>query len=401
MNYSINVTKTNYSGEDFKFKDVKNKKTWAKINYVLFENILKYLSPFEICAFQRISPHWYKALRSDTVWPALCREIWPILYSKYLKGSDLINKRTFFIKQFLQFNPTKIASTLLREGSVIAPIGDLIAFDKDTAISCIASETILKVWNVTSGKLVKVLWGDDPMVSLVKISKRLIASCSKDSMRVKIWSVLENRVYKFLWCEKAITPLMATFKKNSIITTSHDHVLTLWNFVRDKKKFDFVGHTARISGIVVLKHYIISSSYDGTLRLWDGLSGKFLRVLKGYDSSPITKLVAFNKKCVLSGSKEGVLSLWDVFSGKELNVFSLYDSTSVTALAVLNERFVAVGFADGTIKICDILVGKNLSILKGHSSKISALIALNMKCLISCSADGRSRVWSYPSFGAV
>lgn len=401
MTYAINVTKSNYCREETQFKEVKNKKTWAKISYVLFENILKYLSPFEICAFQRISPYWCKALKSDTVWPALCREIWPVLYSKCLKGPDLINKRTFFIKQFLQFNPTKIASTLLREGSAIAHIDGMIAFDKDTAISCVASEAILKVWNVTSGKLVKVLKGDDPMASLVKISKRLIASTSNDSMRVKIWSVLENRVYKCLWCEKAITPLIVAFKKDSIITTSHDHVLTLWNFMRDKKKFDFVGHTARISGIVVLKHYIISSSYDGTLRLWDGLSGKFHRVLKGYDSSPITKLVAFNKNCVLSGSEEGVLSLWDVISGKELQVLSLYDSTSVTALAILNERLVAAGFADGTIKICDIVAGKNLSILRGHRSEISALVALNAKGLISCSADGKGRVWSYPSLGAV
>lgn len=66
---------------------------------------------------------------------------------------------------------------------------------------------------------------------------------------------------------------------------------------------------------------LASGSFDGTVKLWDALSGALVRTLEGHTDK--VRGVAFNKKgdLLASTGDDRTVKLWDVASGRELKTF--------------------------------------------------------------------------------
>lgn len=66
---------------------------------------------------------------------------------------------------------------------------------------------------------------------------------------------------------------------------------------------------------------LVTGGIDGTIRLWDVESGKFLRALLGHDSYVYSLSWSPNSSTVASaGSHDGTVRLWDVESGRQTQV---------------------------------------------------------------------------------
>ena len=70
-----------------------------------------------------------------------------------------------------------------------------------------------------------------------------------------------------------IQTLVVTSDNKYIISGSYDRTIRTWNLLEKRQKTVFKGHSSNIMSVAVTKDnkYIISVSYDKTIRIWNFL----------------------------------------------------------------------------------------------------------------------------------
>jgi len=177
-----------------------------------------------------------------------------------------------------------------------------------------------------------------------------------------------------------------------------------------------LGHSDEVTNafFVPNSNCIISSSLDGSIKIWELDLGRELKTLK---DSKIQKLVwsqnrrehepnitdkiyslavSPNGKYIISGGVFGHLNIWDVSTGEKYKtVKSIWRNELISTIAFSNngEKFIT-GSEDGKIQIWDF---SHRSIAKGHekhSSRVNSIaIDPNDQFILSGSSDGSLILW--------
>ncbi|PLZ04561.1 AAA-like domain-containing protein [Fischerella thermalis] len=185
------------------------------------------------------------------------------------------------------------------------------AFSPDGKTIVLSSDNTIKLWDLTTGQVIKTLSGNESEKTMVfSPDGKTIASGGYDKT-IKLWDIATGKVIKTLTYGSSVTN----------ITFSPDGKL------------------------------LAAGSSDKTIKLWDIASGKVIQTLTGH--SNIVKSVVFSPdgKVVASGSNDNTIKLWNVATGKEIRTFTGHTSF-VTSLAFSNDgKVLASGSADKTIKL--------------------------------------------------
>ena len=201
------------------------------------------------------------------------------------------------------------------------------------------------------------------------------------------------------------------------------------------------GHTGAVWSVCVSADgkRVLTSGADKTLRLWDGHTGKELRVFEGHTDQIYSAALSPDGKRVLSGSVDNTVRLWDATTGKELQkmtghageIQNVAFATKSKTLSVGYEKYlwdldtgewgkvrVLIGHAvtgyciaysdqaklvattgpDLSIRLWDLETGNELRKLTGHTQGIpSVRFSPDGKRLVSASYDSTLRIWDVES----
>jgi WD40 repeat protein len=141
-------------------------------------------------------------------------------------------------------------------------------------------------------------------------------------------------------------------------------------------------------------------NYDGTVRLWDGETGKKTNVFRGdsewvddVDFSPDGKLVA-------SGTVDGTVKIWERSTGKQIRALKGHLSQVSSISFSPNGQTIAAANYDGTIIIWSVATGRKLRTLPGHPESYynqigveSILFSPNSRFLLSQGQDNTLKLW--------
>ncbi|HEY5434885.1 MAG TPA: serine/threonine-protein kinase [Candidatus Limnocylindrales bacterium] len=192
-----------------------------------------------------------------------------------------------------------------------------------------------------------------------------------------------------------------------VVSGSYDRTLRIWDPESGTCVRTLEGHTNWVKAVAVAPdgRWVVSGSWDKTVRIWDPGSGTCVRTLEGptrsvpFGSVPAVA-VSPDGRWVVSGSDDHTLRIWDPGSGTCVRTLEGH-TYWVHAVAVSPDgRWVVSGSEDKTVRIWDPGSGACLRTLQGHTKAVTAVaVSPDGRWVISGGGDETVRIWD-PGSGA-
>ena len=142
--------------------------------------------------------------------------------------------------------------------------------------------------------------------------------------------------------------------------------------------------------------FIVSGSADGSVYLWNVLSGKIVKSIR--HSSGVTSIVfcPFNEKLIGFGSDDGTVQVWYVTNDEPVTIGNHMRSVTSVVFSPSDGTHLASGSVDETIRIWNV-ERRELEVgpLKGHDDEVTSIAySPDGTRLASGSRDKTVRVWN-------
>ena len=131
-------------------------------------------------------------------------------------------------------------------------------------------------------------------------------------------------------------------------------------------------HPAEVSAAVFTpdSRIFATASYDGTVKLWDGRTGKPLRTLAGHQNLVLSLAVSPDGNTLASGANDNTIRFWDVPADAPSASWTGH-TAAINDLAIRPDGLFAVSVGDDKIvRVWDRKTGKLLQSLEGHQAEI-------------------------------
>lgn len=150
------------------------------------------------------------------------------------------------------------------------------------------------------------------------------------------------------------------------------------------------GHAGSIRAIYIneQKGFILSGSFDLSIRMWSIFSGACVKIFNGHSAS-ITCLDVHKNKFV-SGAKDCTAKLWDIETGKCLKTFK---HKGIVWAAKMNDTHVVSACDKGEVKVWHVETFAQIKTLEGHLGPVKCL-SFDEWHLVTGSNDGYILGWS-------
>ncbi|CDR95151.1 WD-repeat protein, putative [Babesia bigemina] len=183
-------------------------------------------------------------------------------------------------------------------------------------------DTLLKVWDTSTGGLVKDLKGHAHWVNTLTSNTHRVIKCGPFSA-----DNFQRGHTQFSGIEEMVQESQRIYKKfigesgqERLLSGSDDNTMFIWlpHAQSRKPAHRLTGHQQLINHVSFSAdgRFFASASFDKTVRIWCGITGKFLRVLRGHIGRVYRVVWSCCGNLLVSCSSDTTLKLWDAATGK-------------------------------------------------------------------------------------
>jgi WD40 repeat protein len=159
------------------------------------------------------------------------------------------------------------------------------------------------------------------------------------------------------------------------------------------------GHTEIVSTVAFSPdgQYVMTGSFDKTLRVWETRTGKEIKVFGGASGhQDLVLSVAFSRdgRILASGSSDKTAKLWDMPLSSPLREFTQPDAVTTFAVSPDGAKL-ATAAKNGTVRVWNTADAKELFSLTGHAGSVKGVaFSANGQLLATCGSDKTVRFWN-------
>ncbi|KAJ3130812.1 hypothetical protein HK100_007429 [Physocladia obscura] len=112
------------------------------------------------------------------------------------------------------------------------------------------------------------------------------------------------------------------------------------------------GHSGSVSAVVISTdgQFVVSGSWDKTVKKWDAQTGTLQRTLEGHTESVRAVSISTDGQFVVSGSFENIVKIWDAQTGALQRTLDCHSGVNAVVIST-DGQFVVSGSRDYTVKI--------------------------------------------------
>uniref|UniRef100_A0A8C0E0U3 F-box/WD repeat-containing protein 10 n=1 Tax=Balaenoptera musculus TaxID=9771 RepID=A0A8C0E0U3_BALMU len=181
------------------------------------------------------------------------------------------------------------------------------------------------------------------------------------------------------------------YSGGDLLAMSSNRKIQLLDIIQIKQiPIKFRGHTGSVHTLFLCEeeNFLLSGSYDLSIRYWDLNSGACIRIFSGHQGTITCMDVCKNK--LASGAKDCQVKEWDIETGKCLKTFKHKDPILATRI---NDTYIVSSCEKGLVKVWHIITAQLVKTLNGHEGAVKCL-CFDQWHLLSGSADGLVMAWS-------
>lgn len=293
------------------------------------------------------------------------------------------------LAQIQQKNSFGDSSAITSTSFAFSPDGKTIVFSSDNTI---------KLWDLTTGQVIKTLSGNESEKTMVfSPDGKIIASGGYDKT-IKLWDVTTGKVVKTLSSQNnSISELIFSPDGKILASRSLDNIIQLWDLTTGKVIKSLSEHTDLVNSIVFSPDgkILASGSSDDTIKLWDVTTGKAIKTLAGHVDRVTSVAFSADGNMIASGSDDKTIKLWDVTTGKAKTFTGNSYSISSVAFSPDGNTIVS-GSYDRTIKLWDVTTGKVTQTINGHDSSVTKVaFSPDGNLIASTGYDYKIKIWNF------
>uniref|UniRef100_A0A8C2FME2 Transcription initiation factor TFIID subunit 5 n=1 Tax=Cyprinus carpio TaxID=7962 RepID=A0A8C2FME2_CYPCA len=184
--------------------------------------------------------------------------------------------------------------------------------------------------------------------------------------------------------------------RNYLLSSSEDGTVRLWSLQTFTCLVGYKGHNYPVwdTHFSPFGYYFVSGGHDRVARLWATDHYQPLRIFAGHLADVTCTRFHPNSNYVATGSTDRTIRLWDVLNGNCVRIFTGHKGPVHSLAFSPNGKFLASGSTDGRVLLWDIGHGLMIGELKGHTDTIYALkFSRDGEILASGSMDNTVRLW--------
>ncbi|KAH0584862.1 hypothetical protein H2248_008140 [Termitomyces sp. 'cryptogamus'] len=185
-----------------------------------------------------------------------------------------------------------------------------------------------------------------------------------------------------------------------IVSGSYDKSVRVWDASSGTEMQQLHGHNEEVTSVAFSpdNKSIVSGSSDKSVRVWDASSGAELQQLHGHNKKVTSVAFSSDGKWIISGSDDKSVRVWNVSNGATLKQL-IGHNKRVTSVAFSQDgKWIASGSDDKSVRVWDSFSGAELQQLNGHASYVASVaFSPDGKCIVSGSDDESVRVWDASS----
>jgi len=263
-----------------------------------------------------------------------------------------------------------------------------------------SADGTLRVWDVATGKTVRVISGANLGAYAVAVSPdgaRVAAGC-KDG-KVREFALADGKLLRELAGHFGYVRSVAYTRDGArLLSSADDGSIRVWTDGRSEPTATLQGHRGGVLAVAVSPddRLVLSGGRDATVRVWDAAKADSIRTMEGHRGW--VECVAFlpDGKHALSAGRDGRVLRWDLGAGKTAS--EMAHGSWIRALACAPDGSRAFSAGDGREILCwDLKTGQKADTFAGHHGGVNALaVSPDGTKLVSGSADTTLLVWHLP-----
>lgn len=292
-----------------------------------------------------------------------------------------------------------------------------LAFSPDGKLALTgAKDGKARLWDLATGGLLRTLDGHVGTVGAVAFSrdgKRALTGGVDSAAR--LWDVATGQALQtFSGHQGWVTAVALSADGARALTGSTDQTARLWDAASGQLLKTFSGHAGAIQAAALSPDgkRALTGAKDNTARLWDAAGGQALKILTGH-AGPVNS-VAFTpdgaRMMTASGAAittslqdgDNTVRLWETVSGRQLRLFAGHSAETPRKLAFSPDgRKILVSYGDhGTTlthqaRLLDAATGATIKTYPGYGREILTMaFSPDGTKLLTGSTDGATRLFS-------
>ena len=230
-----------------------------------------------------------------------------------------------------------------------------ISPDGQTLVSG-SSDYTIKIWELSTGQLLRTLTGHSEPVWSVAISPdgQTLVSGSWDGT-IKIWQLSTGKLLHTLTGHSTLVLSVAISPDGqTLVSGSHENTIKIWQLSTGQLLRTLTGHSEAVWSVAISPdgQTLVSGSWDGTIKILQLSTGQLLRTLTGHSKHVDSLAISPDGQTLVSGSEDYTIKIWQLSTGRELRTLTGHSNNYVHSVAISPDGQTLVsGSADNTIKI--------------------------------------------------
>jgi len=165
------------------------------------------------------------------------------------------------------------------------------------------------------------------------------------------------------------------FDDTFLITGSYDTTIKVWDIETGEEIRTLTGHTLGVRALQFDDSKLISGSMDSTLKIWNYRTGQCLNTLPGHTKGVIS--LHFDSSLLVSGSVDKTIRVWNFDRGSCVTLRGHRDWVNSVKLHSPSRTILSAS-DDMTVKIWDLDTSTCIRTLEGHVGQVQQVLPFEL-----------------------